>query len=40
LAVANPQQLREQRFEVKFTYSFTPSLERVRKAEQGQTDIE
>ena len=39
LAVTNPRQLREQRFEVKFTYSFTPSLERARKAEQAQTDV-
>jgi hypothetical protein len=35
LAAANPQQLREQRFEVKLTYSFTPSLERVRKAQEA-----
>jgi len=33
LAAANPQQLRERRFEVKLTYSFTPSLERVRQSE-------
>jgi hypothetical protein len=28
LAVANPQELREQRFGVKLTYSFSPSLGR------------
>jgi len=37
LAAANPQQLREQRFEVKLTYSFTPSVERVRKAGHNPT---
>ncbi len=31
LGAANPEQLRETRFAVKFTYSFTPSLERIRK---------
>jgi uncharacterized protein DUF5916/cellulose/xylan binding protein with CBM9 domain len=39
LAAANPQQLREQRFAVKFTYSFTPALERgaaaARRGHQG-----
>ncbi len=33
LAAANPQQLRETRFEVKFTYSFSPSRERIRKTQ-------
>jgi hypothetical protein len=37
LAAANPQQLREQRFAVKLTYSFTPSLERIWKAERDRT---
>jgi hypothetical protein len=37
LAAANPQELRETRFEVKFTYSFSPSLERARKT-QTKTD--
>ncbi len=31
LAATNPLQLREQKFAVKFTYSFTPSLERLRR---------
>ncbi len=38
LAAANPQQLREQRFAVKFTYSFTPFLERVRSTEHRQKE--
>jgi hypothetical protein len=33
LAAANPQELRETRFEVKFTYSFSPSVERVHKSQ-------
>lgn len=33
LAAANPEQLRETRFEVKFTYSFWPSRERTRKTQ-------
>ncbi|PYV02272.1 MAG: hypothetical protein DMG26_11725, partial [Acidobacteria bacterium] len=33
LAAANPQQLRETRFEVKFTYSFSPSRERIRETQ-------
>ncbi len=33
LAAANPEQLRETRFEVKFTYSFSPSRERSRKSQ-------
>ena len=38
LAAANPEQLREQRFAVKLTYSFTPSLERIRKSNRRQSD--
>ncbi|PYU89902.1 MAG: hypothetical protein DMG25_18105 [Acidobacteria bacterium] len=33
LAAANPQQLRETRFEVKYTYSFSPPRERIRKTQ-------
>jgi hypothetical protein len=33
LAAANPEQLRETRFEVKFTYSFSPSRERSPKTQ-------
>jgi hypothetical protein len=33
LAAANPQELRETRFEVKFTYSFSPSGERAHKSQ-------
>lgn len=33
LAAANPEQLRETRFEVKFTYSFSPPRERAHKAQ-------
>ncbi len=33
LAAANPQEFREQRFAVKFTYSFTPSLGRTGKTQ-------
>ncbi len=38
LAAANPQQLRETRFAVKFTYSFTPSRERSRSTERPQKE--
>ena len=38
LAAANPEQLREQRFAGKLTYSFTPSLERIRKSNRRQSD--
>ena len=37
-AAANPELLREQRFAVKLTYSFTPSLERIRKSNRRQSD--
>lgn len=37
LAAANPQELRETRFEVKFTYSFSPSEKRAHKS-QSKTD--
>ena len=33
LAAANPEQLRETRFEMKFTYSFSSSRERTRKTQ-------
>jgi hypothetical protein len=33
LATANPEQLRETRFEVKFTYSFSPSRESSHKTQ-------
>lgn len=36
LAAANPQLLRENRLEVKFTYSFTPTLERLRHHQASQ----
>jgi hypothetical protein len=37
LAAANPEQLRETRFEVKFTYSFSPPRERARKTQVTDT---
>jgi len=41
LTAANPQQLREQRFAVKLTYSFTPTLMRkpwLSHSERGTRD--
>ncbi len=38
LAATNPLQLREQKFAVKLTYSFTPSLDRLRHNSKGSPD--
>ncbi len=39
LAAANPEELRETRFEVKFTYSLSPSRERNRKTPTRVTNL-